>query len=170
VDSGLKPLQVWIAIVLLHAGQTTYYYPRLPALVAQHFDAAGRANGWASRDFFFAFSWMMLLGISAIFMLTPRMLRRVPVSMINLPNKDYWLAPERKDESMRFLEREMQWMGVLTVAFILLVLHLAIRANLDPGHRFESGPFLILLVLFLVATCWWIVRLYRRFPKPGART
>jgi len=166
VNSGLKPLQVWIAIVLLHAAQSTYYYPRLPALVAQHFDAAGRANGWASRDFFFVFSWVMLLGVSAIFMLTPRMLRKLPPPMINLPNRDYWLAPERRDESMRFLEREMQWMGVLTVAFLLLVPHLAIRANLDPAHRFESRPFLILLVAFLVATSWWITRLYRRFPDP----
>jgi len=93
----------------------------------------------------------VLLGISAIFMLTPRMLRRVPVSLINLPNKEYWLAPERRDESMRFLEREMQWMGVLTVAFLLLVLHLAIRANLrgrcrDPffltlAHRFLEAAY-----------------------------
>ena len=167
MSAGLNPLKVWIAVVLLHAAQTTYYYPRLPALVAQHFDAAGHANGWASRDFFFVFSWVMLLGMSAIFMLTPRMLRRIPVSMINLPNKNYWLAPERKDESLSFLEREMQWMGVLTVAFLLLVLHLAIRANLAPGSRFESIPFVALLVVFAIAASWWIVRLYRRFPKPG---
>ena len=167
MGAGLNPLKVWIAVVLLHAVQTTYYYPRLPAIVAQHFDAAGHANGWASRDFFFVFSWVMLLGMSAIFMLTPRMLRRIPVSMINLPNKNYWLAPERKDESLRFLEREMQWMGVLTIAFLVLVLHLAIRANLDPAHHFESSPFVFLLVVFAITTSWWIVRLYRRFPKPG---
>jgi len=165
VKTPIKPVHAWIAIVLLHAAQTIYYYPRLPAVVAQHFDAAVRANGWASRDVFFILSWAVLLGISAIFMLTPRMLRRVPVSLINLPNKDYWLAPDRREESFNFLERQMEWMGVMTVAFIALVLHLAIRANLNPERRLQNGPFIALLVAYLVATSWWIVRLYRRFPR-----
>ena len=165
MPAGWKPLHAWITAVLLHAAQTIYYFPRLPTVVAQHFGAAGAANGFASRDFFFIFSWVMLLGLSAVFMLAPRSLRHVPVSMINLPHKDYWLAPERKDESLRFVEREMQWMGVLTVAFIVLVLHLAIRANLDPARKLENGAFVALMASFLLATSLWIVRLYRRFPK-----
>lgn len=163
-----KPVHAWIAVVLLHAAQTLYYYPRLPAVVAQDFGVDGRANGWASRDVFFVISWTILLGMSAIFMLAPRLLRRVPASLINLPNKDYWLAPDRKEESLNFLERQMEWMGVMTVGFIALVLHLAIRANLAPNHRLENGPFIALLIAFLVGTAWWIVRLYRRFPTPGS--
>ena len=165
--SKLKPVHVWMLVVLLHAAQTIYYYRRLPALVAQHFGADGRANGWASRDAFFILSWTMLLGLSAIFMLMPRTLRRIPVAMINLPHKDYWLAPERKDQSLSFLEREMQWMGVLTIAFLVLVLHLAIRANIDPAHRLENVLFLALMAGFLISACGWIVRLYRRFPDPA---
>ena len=92
----------------------------------------------------------------------------MPVSLINLPHKDYWLALERKEESLRFLEREMEWMGVMTVGFIALVLHLAIRANLVPDRRLENGAFVTLLVVFLVATTGWIVRLYRRFPSPSS--
>jgi len=161
-------MHAWIVIVLLHAAQTIYYYPRLPALVAQHFGGDGRATGWASRDAFFILSWTVLLVISAIFMFTPRALRTVPVSLINLPNKDYWLAPERKEESLRFLEREMEWMGVMTVGFIALVLHLAIRANLVPDRRLENGAFVTLLVVFLVATTGWVVRLYRRFANSSS--
>jgi uncharacterized membrane protein len=166
--TAIKPLHAWVAIVLVHGAQTIHYYPRLPAVVAQHFGGDGRPNGWASRDSFFILSWTILLGISAIFMLTPRMLRKVPVSLINLPNKDYWLAPERKEESFNFLERQMEWMGVFTVGFIALVLHLAIRANLNPERRLENGAFVALLVAYVVATSWWIVRLYKRFPNPGS--
>ena len=163
-----KPVHAWIAVVLLHAAQTLYYYPRLPAVVAQDFGVDGRANGWASRDVFFVISWTILLGISAIFMLAPRLLRRVPASLINLPNKDYWLAPDRKEESLNFLERQMEWMGVLTVGFIAMVMHLAIRANLVPERRLENVPFLILLFAYLAATILWIAKLYRRFPTPGS--
>src|SRR5437588_11310819 len=122
-----KPLHAWITIVLLHAAQTIYYYPRLPAVVAQHFGAEGNPNGWAPREAFFLISWVVLLGISALLMVTPRLLRRVPVAMINLPNKDYWLAPERKEESLAFLQRGTEWVGVLTTGFLVVVTHLAIR-------------------------------------------
>ena len=168
MPDGWKPLYAWAIVVLLHAAQTIYYYPRLPMVVAQHYSASGQPNGWAPREFFFVFSWLLLLGLSAIFTLAPRLLRRLPVSMINLPNRGYWLAPERKDASLRFLEEEMQWMGVLTVAFIVVVLHLAIRANLDPEHRLDNSVFVALLVGFLVATVAWIARLYRRFPSPDS--
>jgi uncharacterized membrane protein len=163
--AGWKPLYAWITVVLLHAAQTIYYYPRLPAVVAQHFGAQGNPNGWAPREFFFIFSWVLLLGLSAIFMFTPRLLRRLPVSLINLPNRKYWLAEERKDESLRFLGEEMQWMGVLTTAFIVLVLHLAIRANLNPEPRLENTPFIVLLAVFALLMFWEIATLYRRFPK-----
>ena len=120
-----KPLYAWITVVLLHAAQTIYYYPRLPAVVAQHFGAQGNPNGWAPREFFFGLSWFILLLLSGLLMFTPRLLSRMPVSMINLPNKDYWLAPERKAESLRFMERQMEWMAVITVAFLVLVLFVA---------------------------------------------
>jgi len=161
---NVKPLHAWLALVALHAAQTIYFYPRLPSVVAQHFGAQGLPNGWAPKDVFFAFSWGILLGISALLMLTPRMLRRIPVSMINLPNKQYWLAPKRKDESLAFVERQLEWMGVFTVAFLALVMHLAIRANFNPEHRLENGAFVVLLVAFVVSIAWWIVKLYRRFP------
>jgi len=167
MEAKWKPVHAWIAVVLLHAAQTIYYYPRLPAVVAQHFDAAGRANGWAPREFFFAFSWVILLGMSALMMLTPRLLKRVPVSMISLPNKQYWLAPERKEESLTFLQRGSEWIGVLMAGFLVAVMHLAIRANLDPNHRLDNGLFLALLVGFIAAMLIWTLRVFVRFAKPA---
>lgn len=164
MPDGWKPLYAWAIVVLLHAAQTIYYYPRLPMVVAQHFGANGQPNGWASRDFFFAFSWLLLLGLGAIFMFAPRLLRRLPVSMINLPNKQYWLAPERKGESLGFVERQLQWMAVLTLAFLVLVMHLVIHANLSSGRHLENPAFIILLIAYVVSVAWWILKLYRRFP------
>jgi uncharacterized membrane protein len=163
-----KPLYAWITVVLLHAVQTIYYYPRLPALVAQHFRADGNPNGWAPRELFFGLSWVILLLLSALLMLTPRLLRKMPVSVINLPNKQYWLAPERKAESLGFVQRQMEWMGVITVAFLVLVTHFAIRANLNPGQRLENTAFIVSLVAFVVLTFWEIANLYHRFPKVEA--
>ena len=161
-----KPMHVWLVIVTLHAVQTTYFYPRLPAVVAQHFGAQGLPNGWTPKQDFFLISWVILLFVSLVLMLSPRMMRGVPVSMINLPNKQYWLAPERKGESIAFVERQLEWMAVITVAFLALVMHLAIRANFTPDHRLENEIFIALVIAFVVAIALWIVKLYRRFPHP----
>jgi uncharacterized membrane protein len=166
METRWKPVHAWVAVLLLHAAQTIYYYPRLPAVVAQHFGADGRPNGWAPREAFFAISWVVLLGISALLMLTPRLLRRVPVSMINLPNKGYWLAPERKQESLAFLQKGSEWIGVLTSGFLVAVMYLAIRANLAPEHRLENGPFMVLLVGFVVLMLASSLRVFLRFAKP----
>src|SRR5262249_3322108 len=151
MNGGWRPLHVWLAIVALHAAQTIYYYPRLPTIVAQHFGAQGLPNGWAPKEGLFIVSWGILLFVSATLLLSPRLLRRVPVSMINLPNKQHWLAPERKQESLAYVERQLQWMAVLTVAFLALVMHLAIRANFNPEHRLENGAFIALIIAFVIA-------------------
>jgi len=167
MEAKWKPWHIWIVVVLLHAAQTIYYYPRLPAVVAQHFGAAGRPNCWAPKDFFFIFSWAVLLGMSALLMLTPRLLKRFPVSMINLPNKAYWLAPERKQESLAFMQRGTEWVGVLTSGFLVAVMYLTIRANLAPEHRLENGPFIFLLGAFITLILVWTLRVFLRFAKPA---
>ena len=166
MEARWKPVHVWFIFVLLHAAQTIYYYPRLPSVVAQHFGSDGRPNGWAPREAFFVISWVILLAISALLMLTPRLLKRVPVAMINLPNKAYWLAPERKQESLAFLQRGSEWIGVLTAGFLVVVMNRAIRANLAPNHRLDNGIFVPLLVSFVVLMVLGSLRVFLRFAKP----
>jgi uncharacterized membrane protein len=36
--------------------QSIYYYPRMPEVVASHFDGLGAANGWSSKNGFSAFT------------------------------------------------------------------------------------------------------------------
>ena len=46
-----------VAVALL---QSVFYYPQLPAVVASHFDGAGIANGWSSRNVFFTVYLVMV--------------------------------------------------------------------------------------------------------------
>ena len=81
----------------------SYYYPLLPKVVASHFDVHGIANGWQTKQGFFevlagttALSAFLIFGI-------PTMIGIIPDQFINLPNKDYWLAPEQRAASLEFL-------------------------------------------------------------------
>src|SRR5688500_1481613 len=69
-------------------------YARLPERMASHFDASGVADGWMTRD---AYVWFMV-GVVTFVSLTMNAafgsVRFLPNAVINIPRRDYWLAPE----------------------------------------------------------------------------
>lgn len=145
-----------------------HYYGLMPDPMASHFDGSGRPNGWQSRDGFFLLSTALLVGNVAIFGAIGPMLRRIPVSWVSLPNRDYWLSPERREETIGFMTRQLDWFGVATVLLLGIVLALACMANLDPERRLDSATMLSLLSFYLVYTTVWLVRFVTHFRLPSA--
>lgn len=158
-------LEIHGVLTALGTAQVLYYARRLPERVASHFDGAGRPDGWMPRGTYLALEVALLAFLLAIFLGLPRLLHRVPPSLINLPNRDHWLAPERRSETLRALARSMAGLGAGTVAFLLFVFELSHRANLAPGGRLSSAIWAG-LGLFLALTVVWLVALHRRFHVP----
>ena len=158
---------IFVAVLLITALQIGSYRPRLPERLATHFDGAGRANGWMSKDGFFVFHFVLLGLFGAIFGLLPRWLSRIPNSLINLPHKDYWLAPERRADSLAAVADAMAFLGALTLVFFAILGELTFRANLLPEPRL-GGEIWWLLGGYGFALVFWIIRLFRRFPRPPA--
>ena len=159
---GLAALLFFIS---LGVAQALYFRAELPPRVASHFDGAGRPNGWMSRDGFVLFQCTLLLALGALFGFGGRLLAITPKSLINLPNKNYWLAPERRAASMAFLTGWMRWFGAATVAWMLGVFQLVAQANLR-GGRLDSARFWTTLGICLIGLAIAVVLLYRRFPAP----
>src|SRR5512136_3242549 len=119
-------------VLILAAGmQAVYYYPLMPMTMASHFNAAGQANGWMPKESFFLTYALVLTLMSSIFTIMPKVVLRFPDSMINLPNKCYWLAPERREQTGEMIERHMNTAGNLTIALLLCVFQMAFNANLE---------------------------------------
>jgi uncharacterized membrane protein len=157
-------LLLWGAIAV----QCLHYFPQLPAGLASHFDGAGRANGWSSKEGFFVFYLVMTGLMTLVFFLLPVLLRGVPPSLINIPNREYWLVPERKDLALTMLEEEMGWFGNGVLVMMIATIQLAINANLPGGPGFRSDLMWILLAGFFLFLVFWLVRLYRRFAVHSA--
>jgi uncharacterized membrane protein len=159
----------WIAFVLLAACQialTIYYLAYLPARVAVHFDPAGRPNGWMSNADVLTGAAIEIAIMTAIFV-AAGLLRFIPVNLLNLPNKDYWLAPEWREGAMAFIRDWLRWFVVLTLAFLSVVQCAVLRANLTMPARL--APIWVgLVVPFLIIVVVMIVRLLRRFRLPPA--
>ena len=146
--------------------QCLYYYPLLPETVASHFDGTGRPNGWSSKQSFYAL-YLILAGVmSFVFFVLPKLLHRIPASLINIPHREYWLTPQGKEQALAMLEQEMGWFGIAILIVIILTIQFAINANLEADGGMRAGQMWILVGGFFVFTGIWLVRLYRRFRLP----
>ena len=137
----------------------------LPERVASHFVAASLADGYMARNayriFMLAFGFGLPLLVVALIGWLPR---RAP-NLINIPNRDYWLAPERRVATLAALDACALWLGCLLIALAGGVHWLIIRANTVDPPRLDNGLFVTLLGAFVACLACWIFVLLRRFRK-----
>ena len=142
----------------------SYYYSLLPKVVASHFDLHGIANGWQTKQGFFEVL-AGTTGLSAFLVFgIPTMIAVMP-SLINLPNKDYWLAQGQRAASLEFLSGWFAWFGYAVYLVIIVAFDYAMQMNL----HMASGPSLARLWYTLaglaVFAIIWTIRLFGRFGR-----
>jgi hypothetical protein len=139
----------------------------LPARVASHFAADGRPNGWQSlasyRVWMLGFGVLMPIVVTAMIAWLPRRFPR----LINVPHKDYWLEPARRDATLRALATFGYGVGLLATLFALGI-HLAVvDANATAQPALPTRNVIALMIGFgvglvvLVAAHWWRFRIVR---------
>lgn len=140
----------------------------LPADVASHFDAAGRPNAFMSRSGYIRFVLCLAIGLPCIvvFILTMVYSRATD---LKLPNREYWLAPQRLDRTRSFLIAHGVWFGSLLVALVCMVHRLELVANRQQPPHLSNQTFAAVLVAFLIATAAWITALMFAFRRPASR-
>jgi len=151
-----------IALLAVAALQIAYYYPRLPALVASHFDVSGMPNRYEPKATFLVLYVGVLVGLAVVYVVIPRLMLALPVEYINLPNKAYWLAPERREATVAFFMDRFTIFGAVTLALIVLVFQLGFTANLST-QTFPSAMGLWLLGAYGVFAVGWLATLALRF-------
>jgi hypothetical protein len=126
-------------------------------------------NGWQSREAFFVLMLLVFSTSAVVCFLAPRQIAANSNARINLPHRDYWLAPERRAETMRTISATMAWFGCGILFVLICGTFLAMQANLAPDHRFNSEAMIIVLGGFLVGLLGLLFRLIRHFQRvpPG---
>lgn len=95
-------LLFFVCASLLHLG---YYAGQLPDTVASHFGINGAADNWMSKQSFIIFYGTVLVSTAALFLFVGLFAHVVPDNLLNLPNKQYWLAPERRNETYAYIRK-----------------------------------------------------------------
>ena len=103
-------------------------YGQLSARVASHFDIHGAANGWQSKQEFYGFLVGTVMLVALIGFGIPRLFNTIPIQLINLPNREYWLAPERRADSINYLSVQFAWLACALLLLILFCLTMPFNA------------------------------------------
>jgi uncharacterized membrane protein len=165
-------MRIWrvvlICLVLVFIAQLASYYPKLPATVATHFGASGKADNWGSKRAFLLEYALPLVLVLFLAFGVPVLMSIIPQKFVNLPNKHYWFAPQRKEATVNKLKTMMQPFAAVLMAFLICVNQLVIRANLDGAGQLNNAVFLICLAGFMVFVIAWLIlqmRQWYRIPK-----
>src|SRR5258708_1087535 len=87
---GLLPFSCFVVCAGVFVWFTS---ARLPALVASHFAGSGAANGFIPHSVYVYFMLGFVVGLPAGMVVLTWLAMASPKAHINLPDKDYWLAP-----------------------------------------------------------------------------
>ena len=156
---------VFIALLLFAILFVVGTVSQLPPMVASHFDAAGQANAFMSRSGYTRFVLCLALGLplGVVAILTAVYSRATD---LKLPNREYWLAPQRIDRTRAFLVAHGVWFGSLLVILACLVHWLELVANREQPPHLSNSMFAAVMIAFLLATAAWIAALMVAFRRP----
>ncbi len=150
-----------IALVLVTMAQLFYYHPLLPDRIASHFNLMMQPDRWSPKNAVMLLDLSLILAFAGLFHLIAWVIGKFPTSWINLPNKDYWMRPERKGQTLNQLATFFIWLGNVTLLFIVVTFNLTYQANLSPGQKAHN--FWVALGLFLITLAFMIYHLFKRF-------
>ena len=164
-----SPLIPGLALVLLYAcflGSWIWCGYLLPEHVASHFDANGKPNGWMSHSAHQTFMLLFGLFFPLFIVLVCYLTRLLPPGLVNIPNRDYWLAPERGKETADYLFGHSLWLACLLVCFVMGLEYSIVQANRLTPARLSNSMLFGMLIPFLAGVGAWVVLLYRHFRLP----
>lgn len=157
------PTLLYLLLVVFAVLQFAHVYPLLPDVMASHFTGHGTPNGWQPKQAFFVLIAVVIVTSAIPTFVVPRRLPLMPPEKINLPNKSYWLAPERREETWRFFRTQMAWFGCALLLLLLYAMSEAINANLPSIGFFDWRGMWYALGGFLLFSILWVIYLLRHF-------
>jgi uncharacterized membrane protein len=165
----MKSLRTSIIILALLYACFLWYWAwsaaQLPETVATHFNAHGEPNGWMSRYANQRFMLFFGLCFPLLIVLLCYATRFMPSSLVNIPHRDYWLAPERRGETSDYLVRHSLWLACLAVCFVIGIQYSIVQANNQNPPHLSMPMILAVVVPFLAGTVIGVVIQMRHFRR-----
>jgi serine/threonine-protein kinase len=133
--------------------------------VSSHFNGVGQPDASMSRDSYLGMMAAIGVGMPLFMVAIFYSIRYFPASVVNMPNRDYWLAPQRRFETSQTMFVYGLWFACAESLFLTLIHLQVVQANLAKPVR-QTNLVWAELVVFLVFVAAWLVALFRTFRLP----
>jgi uncharacterized membrane protein len=163
MNNSKIPAGLFVLMLVFAGLQWARVYPELPDRMASKFGPTGQPSGWETKSDFFTVIFIIVVVCAFVSFVLPRVLALLPPQMVNLPNKHYWLAPERREETTRVMAAHMAWFGCGLLFVLLDVTSLAINANRPGAEPFQTQSLIYVLMGFFAFSIFCFVHMLRWF-------
>jgi len=146
----------FISLILIYYIQLFCQAGSLPDKVISHYNLSGKPNGYSSREGFIIFQAIIGLIISLSFIIPYLIAGRLSDKNINLPNKEYWLAPERRAKTIDIQRIYFSLFGIISMIFIILLNMISFKSNTSENVNLGTEFFIIfgLFVIGIFYSSW----------------
>lgn len=158
-----------LAAAIATAWQLIWLGPQLPDPVASHFNANGQPNGWSSRSGFRLMHFLVQFGMASLLLGIAYGTKWIPDELINMPNKDYWLHPDRRAESLQKNGGVLVFIAGITSVLVAVVFQLVYVTNVQQNGQLPATSMLGPLVIYFLAlglAIWQALRNFKLPPQP----
>ena len=140
----------------------------LPDIVASHFIASGVANGFMPKIIYIRLMIALVVILPILIAYLPCLTMNSPDARINLPNRDYWLSPERRQNTINLLCRSMKSAALILAIFLSYVHWLVVQANAINPPMMSKHSIIIAIVILIISMLYWswlLIKPFRNIPR-----
>ncbi|HEY9152324.1 MAG TPA: DUF1648 domain-containing protein [Anaerolineales bacterium] len=162
----------FMIVLLACVFETVRLWTITPAQMASHFDIVGNPDRFTTKAQFFSFEIETMLVVVGMGLVTQVLVQITPVEWINIkmPNREYWLAPEHRDEIMdRISSFAAILFGIVTLG-VQAGFELAAYANLHQPIVFNAQIMFMVIAALFISTFLMIFWLMFSFRIPASKS
>jgi hypothetical protein len=144
-------------------------YYQLPERVRAHLPSWFHFGAEGPRWVFVAISGSIPVLIAIAVLISIRLVKREPEKFLQIPHRDYWLAPERREQTLDSIASRIYLLGAIKFVADAIFIYAAVRANLAGTSELDPTLLLFLAAGFIMAKIALATQLLWRLRFPAGR-
>ena len=158
----------YVIILLICIFETARLWNITPSQMAAHFDIQGNPDRFVPKAEFFWYQLQTMLVLVLASLLPQVLLLVMPANLINMPNREYWLSPERRDETLGRLSSFTAMMFGIILLAIQAGFEISAYANLQTPILFNVQLMLMVMIASFTMIGMMLFQLISSFRAPAS--
>lgn len=156
---------IFLAMIIAAAIFSLEVIVSLPGRVAITFNSRGLAVNFMSRNDYYIYILICTIGFPLFIVGVIGWLPKLFPNKINIPNRDYWLEPQNREQTILFLTQHAYRLGCIFTVFMVGIQWLVVLANRQNPPQLDNIKFTVLLIGFPISIFIWIIVILFRFRR-----